>query len=92
MKLQEALWRLHGLPFLPATVRITTLSLAERVRARPAGVLVGGVGNLSVTAWVMLVNVALTYTAIIYQYSPMHNQSREKNTITQSHNITQETE
>ena len=70
LRLQEALWRLHGLPSLPAGVQATTLSLAERVRARPAAVDVGGIASLSVGASFALMNVALTYSAIFFQYNP----------------------
>ena len=70
MKLVKRLWWLHGQVSLPPRLRFRLQSVCRMVSAEPARVTVGGMFALDNTVLVTLVNVALTYCFILYQYRP----------------------
>ncbi|KAG7175047.1 putative 7tm Chemosensory receptor-containing protein 6 [Homarus americanus] len=70
LALEDAVWSLHQ--HLGTTHQHYPLltALITRLNARPAHITVLGVGVLGKQLLVSLVNTALTYTAILYQYRP----------------------
>lgn len=67
---EEALIDLQLHPDTPTDDRNRLLSLSLHLKNRPAHISVGNVGGLSSSTLVVMVNVVLTYTAILFQYRP----------------------
>lgn len=67
---EEALLDLQQHPDTSSDDRNRLLSLSLHLRNRPAHISVGSMGGLSSSTFVVMVNAALTYTAILFQYRP----------------------
>ncbi|ROT72847.1 hypothetical protein C7M84_008747 [Penaeus vannamei] len=68
--LEDALLALHQRRDTPPEDRDSLLSQLVHLKSRPAHIAIGSVGVLGSDVLVTCVNVALTYTAIVFQYRP----------------------
>ncbi|ROT72848.1 hypothetical protein C7M84_008748 [Penaeus vannamei] len=68
--LEDALLALHQCRDTPPEDRDSLLSQLVHLKSRPAHIAIGSVGVLGSDVLVTCVNVALTYTAIVFQYRP----------------------
>ncbi|ROT72853.1 hypothetical protein C7M84_008753 [Penaeus vannamei] len=68
--LEDSLFALLQRPDTTPEDRIQLLSFLAHLKSRPAHIAVGSVGVLCSSLLVSLINVALTYAAILFQYQP----------------------
>lgn len=74
---EEALLDLQQHPDTPTDDRNRLLLLSLHLKSHPPHISVGGMGGLGSSTLVVLVNVALTYSAILFQYRPEERSRKE---------------
>ena len=70
-QLERVIWQIQGLPSLPPSTQASLGSLAQQQKLRTVAVDVGNVCNLNLGTCLTLFNIAMTYSVIMYQYSPL---------------------
>ncbi|ROT72852.1 hypothetical protein C7M84_008752 [Penaeus vannamei] len=70
-KVEGALFTLQQQPSTPLEDRQRLLSLSLHLKSHPAHIAIGSVGSLGTHILIILLNVALTFMAILYQYRPV---------------------
>ena len=67
-RLEHALWDLKGVSGLPQGLVNEVSSLAHQIRTKPAVIEVMEIGVLNIAGFATLLNIAVTFSSIFYQY------------------------